>query len=95
MLIYEEVWRFISRVHLLHPQHPSSVQLSIFTFSELTTKNLTAATETPQKMRDPKIIKVAIDEQAKFKAKDLSQICPQNSDVPLHCALYSTDIPVL
>jgi hypothetical protein len=35
----------------------------------------------------PKIIKVDIDEQAKGKTKDLRQICTQNSDVRLYCAL--------
>ncbi len=30
-----------------------------------------------------------------MKTKDLRQICIRNSDVRLHCALYSSDIPVL
>jgi hypothetical protein len=38
---------------------------------------------------------VDVDEQAKLKTKDLRQICTQNSDGHLHCALYSKDIPVL
>ncbi len=38
---------------------------------------------------------VNIDELAKSKTKDLRQICTRNSDVHLHFALYSTDIPVL
>jgi hypothetical protein len=44
---------------------------------------------------DSKIIEVDIDEQAKSKTKDLRQICTRNSYVHIHCALYSTDIPVL
>jgi hypothetical protein len=45
--------------------------------------------------KEAKIMEVDIDEQAKSKTKDLRQICTRNSDVHLHCALYSTDIPVL